>query len=157
MQRAIKHIAAGLHDDAVFTGDTPQRHDVVHRDTLLGETFHNGACAKGSSGNQPAKERRGIGCKIQVGDHPFQALVRVRRTAAVEPVEDNRQVFQRWVLRPGLCQSWLKVVDIEALYARAISLTGTPKPIEFTDRIVGVIRYRDGSVIDVVRQVKENI
>ncbi|MEI7249768.1 citrate lyase subunit alpha, partial [Pectobacterium versatile] len=27
--------------------------------------------------------------------------------------------------------------------------------IEFHDRIVGVIRYRDGSVIDVVRQVKE--
>jgi citrate lyase subunit alpha/citrate CoA-transferase len=29
------------------------------------------------------------------------------------------------------------------------------KPIEFTDKIVGVIRYRDGSVIDTVRQVKE--
>ncbi|MCX2945242.1 hypothetical protein ORG37_19350, partial [Rahnella perminowiae] len=39
---------------------------------------------------------------------------------------------------------------------RAISLTGEPKPIEFTDRIVGVIRYRDGSVIDVVHQVKED-
>lgn len=47
------------------------------------------------------------------------------------------------------------MVDIEALYQRAISLTGEPKPIAFTDRIVGVIRYRDGSVIDVVRQVKE--
>jgi len=60
-------------------------------------------------------------------------------------------------IRERLVNAGLKVVDIEALYARAISLTGTPKPIEFTDRIVGVIRYRDGSVIDVVRQVKENI
>jgi citrate lyase subunit alpha/citrate CoA-transferase len=46
-------------------------------------------------------------------------------------------------------------VDIYALFERAISLTGVPKPIEFTDKIVGVIRYRDGSVIDTVRQVKE--
>lgn len=56
-----------------------------------------------------------------------------------------------------LVEAGLKVVDIEALYERAISLTGTPKSIEFTDRIVGVIRYRDGSVIDVVHQVKESI
>ncbi len=51
----------------------------------------------------------------------------------------------------------MKVVDINALYERAISLTGVPKPIEFTDKIVGVIRYRDGSVIDTVRQVKEEV
>lgn len=48
----------------------------------------------------------------------------------------------------------LPVMSIEDLYQRAIALTGEPQPIEFTDRIVGVIRYRDGSVIDVVRQVK---
>jgi citrate lyase subunit alpha/citrate CoA-transferase len=49
----------------------------------------------------------------------------------------------------------MNIVDIDALYARAISLSGIPKPIEFTDKIVGVIRYRDGRVIDTVRQVKE--
>jgi citrate lyase subunit alpha/citrate CoA-transferase len=49
----------------------------------------------------------------------------------------------------------LPVMSIEALYQRAVGLTGEPQAIEFTDRIVGVIRYRDGSVIDVVRQVKE--
>ena len=54
-----------------------------------------------------------------------------------------------------LLAAGLKVVDISALFERAISLTGVPKPIEFTDKIVGVIRYRDGSVIDTVRQVKE--
>lgn len=58
-------------------------------------------------------------------------------------------------IRERLIAAGLKVVEIEALYARAISLTGQPKPIEFTDKIVGVIRYRDGSVIDTVRQVKE--
>ena len=48
----------------------------------------------------------------------------------------------------------LPVMSIRDLYERAIELTGEPQPIEFLDRIVGIILYRDGSVIDVVRQVK---
>lgn len=59
-------------------------------------------------------------------------------------------------IRARLAAAGLKLVDIEALYEKAISLTGKPKAIEFTDRIVGVIRYRDGSVIDTVREVKES-
>ncbi|ADU68166.1 citrate lyase subunit alpha [Pantoea sp. At-9b] len=59
-------------------------------------------------------------------------------------------------IRERLLAAGLKIVDIATLYQRAVSLTGEPKPIAFTDRIVGVIRYRDGSVIDVVRQVKED-
>jgi len=47
----------------------------------------------------------------------------------------------------------LPVFTIQELYDKAVALTGEPEPIKFTDRIVGVIRYRDGSVIDVVRQV----
>lgn len=49
----------------------------------------------------------------------------------------------------------LPLMTIEELYQRAVSLTGVPDPVQFADRIVGIIRYRDGSVIDVVRQVKE--
>ncbi|MDC7785065.1 citrate lyase subunit alpha [Rhodoplanes sp. TEM] len=48
----------------------------------------------------------------------------------------------------------LPVTTIEDLYGRAVALTGKPQPIEFLDKVVGLIRYRDGSVIDVVRQVK---
>lgn len=59
-------------------------------------------------------------------------------------------------IRQRLEDAGMKVMDIEALYQRAISLSGEPKPIEFTDRVVGVIRYRDGSVIDVVHQVRED-
>ena len=40
----------------------------------------------------------------------------------------------------------LPLMDIKALNQRAYSLTGVPAPIEYTDKIVGVIRYRDGSV-----------
>ncbi len=50
-------------------------------------------------------------------------------------------------IRERLMEAGMKVVDINALYERAISLTGVPKPIEFTDKIVGVIplprRQRD--------------
>ena len=37
----------------------------------------------------------------------------------------------------------------------AYSITGKPKEIKFTDKLVAVVRYRDGSVIDTVYQVKE--
>jgi len=34
-------------------------------------------------------------------------------------------------------------------------MTGKEKPIEFEDRIVAIVQYRDGSVVDVVRQIKK--
>ncbi|MDR3495143.1 MAG: citrate lyase subunit alpha [Ancalomicrobiaceae bacterium] len=51
-----------------------------------------------------------------------------------------------------LTAAGLPVIPIDDLYAQAVSLTGEPRPVEFLDKVVGVIRYRDGSVIDVVRQ-----
>lgn len=48
----------------------------------------------------------------------------------------------------------LPVMTAQELYQRAVSLTGEPEPIEFSDRVVGVVRYRDGSVIDVIHQAK---
>lgn len=58
-------------------------------------------------------------------------------------------------IRERLINAGLAVVDIEALYQKALLISGEPKSVAFTDRIVGVVRYRDGSVIDVVHQVKE--
>jgi len=58
-------------------------------------------------------------------------------------------------LAETLKEAGMKVVSIEWLRKRAELLTGKPQPIEFTDRVIAVVRYRDGSVIDVVRQVKE--
>ncbi|MEJ4043721.1 citrate lyase subunit alpha [Erwinia sp. SLM-02] len=49
----------------------------------------------------------------------------------------------------------MKVVTIEWLRERAEQLTGKPQPVAFTDRTIAVVRYRDGSVIDIVRQVRE--
>jgi citrate lyase subunit alpha/citrate CoA-transferase len=48
----------------------------------------------------------------------------------------------------------LPVKDIRQLQAEINALTGRPRPLEFEDKIVALIEYRDGSIIDVVRQVK---
>lgn len=61
---------------------------------------------------------------------------------------------RRTDLLEKLKDSGLPLVDINELREIGIRLTGTPKPQEFTDRIIGVVEYRDGTVIDVVRQPK---
>ena len=43
---------------------------------------------------------------------------------------------------------------IEELRDIAYSIVGEPDPVEFGDRIVGIIEARDGTIMDVVRQVK---
>jgi citrate lyase subunit alpha/citrate CoA-transferase len=53
-----------------------------------------------------------------------------------------------------LREAGLPVFTIQELLEKAIAITGEPEPIEFLEKIVGIVRYRDGSVIDVVRQVK---
>lgn len=49
----------------------------------------------------------------------------------------------------------LPIVTIEQLKEIAESMTGVPKKIELDDQIVAVVEYRDGTVIDVVRKVKD--
>lgn len=60
----------------------------------------------------------------------------------------------REAMKARLIAAGLPVVEIADLQARAEMLTGVPAPIEFEERIVGYVRYRDGSVIDVIKQVK---
>ncbi len=48
----------------------------------------------------------------------------------------------------------IKTVSIQYLCDLALSYTGVPKPIETTDKVVAVVEYRDGTVIDVIRQIK---
>ncbi|MBQ9630005.1 MAG: citrate lyase subunit alpha, partial [Treponema sp.] len=44
---------------------------------------------------------------------------------------------------------------IEELRDIAYSITGVPEKVQFADRIVGIIEARDGTIMDVVRQVKD--
>ncbi|GAB96037.1 citrate lyase subunit alpha/citrate CoA-transferase [Kineosphaera limosa] len=56
-------------------------------------------------------------------------------------------------LAARLAQAGVGTTTIEALYDRALQICGRPAPLVTSDEIVGVVRYRDGSVIDVVRAV----
>ena len=42
---------------------------------------------------------------------------------------------------------------IKELQEKAYSIVGNPEPIQYGDKVVAVIEYRDGSIIDVVRNV----
>lgn len=48
----------------------------------------------------------------------------------------------------------LPLFTIEELKEKAEQSTGKPEKIKYGDKIVGVVEYRDGTVIDVIRQVK---
>ena len=58
-------------------------------------------------------------------------------------------------LKEDLAAAGIKTVTIEELMNVAIGLTGVPKPMETTDKIVAVVEYRDGTVMDVIHQLKK--
>lgn len=59
---------------------------------------------------------------------------------------------KRQDLIDNLKNTSLPVMDIHDLQQIAYDLSGEPAPIEVTDEIVGVVEYRDGSIIDVIRK-----
>ena len=52
-------------------------------------------------------------------------------------------------------EAGLPVTTIEALRDRCDRIVGKPEPIKYKDRIVGVVMYRDNTVIDVIHQIDE--
>ena len=54
-----------------------------------------------------------------------------------------------------LRQAGLKLVTLEQLRDRALSIIGTPAPLPFGDKVVGIVMNRDGSVMDVIRNIVE--
>ncbi len=61
--------------------------------------------------------------------------------------------------RPDLLEA-LKAADyiplktIQELRDIAYSIIGEPEKVHFADRVVGIIEARDGTIMDVVRQLK---
>ena len=49
----------------------------------------------------------------------------------------------------------IPLVSIEELQARAAKIVGQPKPVEYTDRTVALVEYRDGTLIDEIKQIKD--
>ena len=48
----------------------------------------------------------------------------------------------------------LPFCTIEELRDKAYSIVGEPDPVQFGDRVVGIIEGRDGTIMDVVREIK---
>lgn len=71
-------------------------------------------------------------------------VVVTERGIAVNPLRGD--------LLERLKQANLPVMSIEELKQVAEQMTGIPEPIQFSDTIVAVVEYRDGTVIDVVRK-----
>lgn len=79
------------------------------------------------------------------------AVVVTEAGIALNPKHKNYEM-----LREDLEKAGIKTVTIEKLLQIAYSLTGVPKPIETTDKITCIVEYRDGTVIDVIRQIKRD-
>ena len=53
-----------------------------------------------------------------------------------------------------LDKAGIKHVTIKSLQEKAYSLVGEPDPLQWEDKVVAIVEARDGTILDVVRQVK---
>jgi citrate lyase subunit alpha/citrate CoA-transferase len=74
-------------------------------------------------------------------------IVVTERGIAVNPA---RKDIESWIKNAGY-----PVYDINDLKKRIENLTGKPEPIKFSDEIVALIEYRDGTIIDTIRKVEQ--
>jgi citrate lyase subunit alpha/citrate CoA-transferase len=61
---------------------------------------------------------------------------------------------EREDLREKFLAARIPLRDMGELRGMVETLVGKPRPVEFTDKVVGIVTYRDGSIIDRIRQVK---
>lgn len=69
------------------------------------------------------------------------------RGVAVNPL--RKDLIQRFE------EAGIKLMAIKELKNMVTRMLGEPDPIRFDDQIVGVVEYRDGSIIDVIHKVKD--
>ncbi len=58
-------------------------------------------------------------------------------------------------LEEKLRKAGLNIKNIRDLEMEVDKITGIPKQIDYTDKIVGLVEYRDGTIIDIIRQLKK--
>jgi citrate lyase subunit alpha / citrate CoA-transferase len=52
-----------------------------------------------------------------------------------------------------LKNSTLKILTLNELYQKAVDIAGKPKLFKHKNRVVGLVRYRDGSILDSIYEV----
>lgn len=62
-------------------------------------------------------------------------------------------------LRQDLVEAYkdsdLPIVTIEELRDTAYRIAGKPDDVEFEDKVVAIVESRDGTILDVIRKIKE--
>ena len=87
------------------------------------------------------------------------AEVDYARTLGLDVVVTDQGVAvnpRRPELAEKLKKAGIKVYTIQQLKEKAEALVGKPDPIRYKERIVGVVMYRDNTVVDVIRQIEED-
>ncbi|WP_346352959.1 citrate lyase subunit alpha [Azotosporobacter soli] len=143
--------------DMVFLGATEVDVDF----NVNGLTDSNGM-VMGASGGQ---SDTAAGAKLTVVCAPLLRgrlpIVRERVHTVVTPGETVDVIVtdygvavnpRRQDILARLKDSPLEVMAIEDLQRKALELTGVPDSVPVSDKIVGVVEYRDGTVIDVIRR-----
>ncbi|WP_320129691.1 citrate lyase subunit alpha [uncultured Sphaerochaeta sp.] len=85
-----------------------------------------------------------VGCVVTPGK--TVDIIVTDRGVAVNPLRPD--------LVEQLSQSAIPIIPIERLKTEAQRLIGKPEPIRYSNKVVGVVTYRDGSIIDLVYQVE---
>ena len=67
---------------------------------------------------------------------------------AINP--ERKDLVEKLSKVPGL-----PIIDINELADKAEKLVGKPEPLKFKDNTVGIIEYRDGTVIDTIKEVDD--
>lgn len=68
------------------------------------------------------------------------------RGVAINPIRQD--------LITAMSDAGVPILSIEALLEQVQKIVGIPKPIKYSDKVVGIVEYRDGSVIDCIRAVQ---
>lgn len=127
-------------------------------------THSNGILLHGIGGHQDTAAGSGLAIMTVPLYRKTNPIVRERVTNVTTPFQATDAVVTdegiainpaRKDLLKKLDGSPLKIVDINELKEMAYAQTGVPDEPEYEDRIVTLIEFRDGSALDVVRQIKE--
>jgi citrate lyase subunit alpha/citrate CoA-transferase len=125
-------------------------------------TASNGALIGGSGGHSDTAH----GAKVTIITTQLiksrMPIIKDKVTTITTPGEDiDILVTERGIainpLRTDLIEklknSKLKIKTIEELLTTAHRITGIPQEVKHSDKVVGVVMYRDGSIIDSIYQI----
>lgn len=168
-----RHIAisSGLYSNPFNCGCMTNKLDVVVLGALEVDTDFNvnvitgsDGCIRGASGGHCDTAS---GAKLTVVVCPsFRGRIPIIKKKVLNIVTPGESV-DVVVTERGICvnparkdiekqliKAGLNVKNIHRLQEEIAAITGEPKLPRFTDKIVGLVQYRDGTIIDVIRQVK---